>query len=207
MGYGKGGGSTADTYTKGHEDTYSDTNSSYEKKATFDPAGKQALTALGSNFGNVGNDSADALRYYKEQLSNSSINPYYRQMIEAQNKVANKQFADRLAQVRSSGYGGGVGRDTQNQSQAAADFTAQQQANNSNILANAYNQLQQQQQTSAGALGALDTARTNEMINFLNTLRGETGTGRVTTNSRTNKYSNSLTNNIWAEGGGGFGGS
>ena len=207
MGYGKGGGGTTESYSKGHEDTTGTASSAYNKSATFNPEAQQTLQALSGAFGNVGQNGTAAANYYKSQLGNTSVNPYYEQLIAAQNKTANKQLADRMAQVRSGGYGGGVARDTAAQSQAAADFTAQQQAGNSNLLANAYNTMQQNQQQSAGGLAGLDANQTNSAINFLQTLRGESGTGSTLSTSRTNKYNQSLGANQWAEGGGSFGGS
>jgi hypothetical protein len=206
MGQGSGSTTLTDTISKGHSNSTDVGNTSYNKYATFDPAASGALKALSANNGSVNNDANFASQYYKNNLTQGSMNPYVQQQIDAQNKVADSQFGNRMSQVRSGGYGGGVGASSINQSKLASDFTNQQQSNNMNLLAQAFTQQQQQQQASASGLSNLTNNQSINAQNFLSLLKGEGGTSTTTNLNRTDNAKRAYGSSNTVSGGGGFGG-
>jgi hypothetical protein len=161
------------------------TNTSYDRSATFLPQGQQTLNSLGGFYGGAAGQAAGANNFYQQQLSTpGGVNPYAQQVVDSTSKVADTDFKNRLAQVRSGGFRGGQGRDTINQSKFASDFTNQQQAQNAQTLLNAFQQQQGEKFASAQGLANNQT----QAQQFLALLRGETGDQQSTEQADWLKY-------------------
>jgi hypothetical protein len=172
MGWGASGSSTFN-FDKSKETGQSNktSNTSYDRRATFLPQGQQTLDSLAGFYGGAADQGRQANQFYANQLQGGGVNPYAQQVVDSQSKVADEQFKNRLAQVRSGGFRGGAGRDTINQSQFANSFTNQQQAQNMQTLLNAFQQQQGEKFASANALSQNQQAAQQ----FLGLLRGESG--------------------------------
>jgi hypothetical protein len=156
--------------------------SGYNQTATFNPQAQGAIDALSGNFGSFTGGGTDAAQTFLTSMlgQGGGMNPYAQQVVDANNAIANKDFNKRLAGVRSSGYGGGIGRDQINQGMFASDYTNQQNYNNSRLMLDAFSQGQDRQLGAAGALGGLDANSMAAAIQFINSLRGEQGTAQQT---------------------------
>lgn len=145
-------------------------------KTTFDPRADDVIKNLSGGLSTLGTgNSDDAANYYRSMLSpaGGGVNPYAQQVVDSQDKLAEGDFNRRLSGVRSSGMGGGIGRDLIDQGMFASDFTNKQHAWNAQTLLDAFNTQQGRQFDSAGALGNIDQAKYATAINFINSLRGQ----------------------------------
>ena len=203
MGQGSGSTTFSDSMQKGHTQTSENSNTAYDKNATFNPAGAGALSSLSGTYNNAGANSQAATDYYKQQMNGAQVNPYYSELAKAQGAQADQAYAQGLKQTRSAGYGGGVGADSINQNKLAANYANQKASNQANLLAQAFQQQQQQKNTGAQGLAG----QNSDVLNFLSLLRGESGTGDTTSTSRTDSNKRSLGSSNTISGGGGFGGS
>ncbi len=173
MGWGASASHTG-TFNKGKEygQEVTNTKGSFNNQAEFRPEGQQTLNSLAGYYGGVGNQLNTANRFYTNNVNGAGVNPYAQNVVDSSSKVAQEQFNNRLAQVRSGGFRGGAGRDTVNQSQFANSFTNQQQMQNMQVLMDAFKQQQGEKFASANALSQNGTAAQQ----FLALLRGESGT-------------------------------
>lgn len=202
---GQGGGSTNLQNTQSKQTGRNEVNANTEtsREATFRPEASGVLQALSGNLTNAGSYGGGAAEQYQKTLSEGGINPYVEQAIAANRPVADKQFGDRLAQVRSGGFRGGVGRDSINQGQFASDFTNQQALQDNQLRMNAYDTQSNQKMGAAGGLAGLDSQRLSAALGFLQALRGEqaTGTSRQVEDSLMFNKGQKLTNEVHADGG------
>lgn len=161
-----------------HEDsnTKQQANTDTTTKTTFDPRADDVIKNLSGGLSTLGTgNSDDAAAYYRNMLSPSGggVNPYAQQVVDSQDKLAENDYQRRLSGVRSSGMGGGIGRDLIDQGMFTSDFTNKQHASDAQILLDAFNTQQGRQFDSAGALGNIDQAKYATAINFINSLRGQ----------------------------------
>lgn len=148
----------------------------FSNRATFDPAAQGTIDTLSGAFGNVGQDVGTSSDFLKSMLMpNAGMNPYAQQVVDTQNKVSNQDFQNRLAGVRSGGYGGGIGRDLMDQGMFTSDFTNNQAAWNAKTLLDAFNQDRGMQLNAAGQLSGNDAGRLQGALEYLNTLKGQSG--------------------------------
>lgn len=131
----------------------------YDKSATFDPRADSMISSLSN---------------YTNQVNQPTVNPYAQQVVDAQNKLSADEFAKRLAGVKSSGYGGGIGGDLVKQGMFTSDFTNRQGASNTQTLLDAFQKGQDNQNTVA-----------DKALNLISLLRGETGTNEQQANTDT----------------------
>lgn len=179
----------------------SDTTNQFRTNATFRPEGQATLDALGGYYAGAAGNANQANRFYQQNLNNGGVNPYAQQVVDAQSKVANQDFSNRLAQVRSGGFRGGAGRDTINQGMFVSDFTNQQNAQNVKTLLDAFTQAQNERFASAGAL----SQNQNAAQSFLALLRGEEGDSRTQSKTDFTKYMKSQNEAAGISGGYGAG--
>ena len=202
---GQGGGST--TFDQGRSKTTGqntvNASTNTDRNATFRPEANGVLKALGGNLQDAGSYGSGAASYYQSQLQEGGVNPNVERVIAAQRPIADKQFGDRLAQVRSGGFRGGVGRDTINQGQFASDFTNQQNLGEAQMLNDAWNQQTQNKQGAASGLAGLDSQRLSAALGFLQSLRGEqaSGTSRQVEDMLQYNKNQKKTDSIWGSGG------
>lgn len=133
----------------------------YTKQASFDPRADTLLSSL-QNYGNT------------ELNQPGGVNPFAQQVVDSQDKLANTDFKNRLAGIKSSGYGGGIGSDLIKQGMFTSDFTGRQHANDAQTLLGAFNDSNTQKNTVA-----------NGALQLLSLLRGETGTNSQAANTDT----------------------
>jgi len=148
----------------------------FNNRATFDPKAQGTIDTLSGAFGNVGQDVGTSSDFLKSMLMpNAGMNPYAQQVVDTQNKISNQDFQNRLAGVRSGGYGGGIGRDLMDQGMFTSDFTNNQAAWNAKTLLDAFNQDRGMQLNAAGQLSGNDAGRLQGALEYLNTLKGQSG--------------------------------
>lgn len=174
-------------------DTQSSKDANYFKETTFDPRADSVIANLAGGLSNNNTANADnAANYYNSLLKQpAGANPYAQQVVDTQNKLSDADFQKRLAGVRSSGYGGGIGRDLVDQGMFTSDFTNRQASWNAQTLLDSFKTDQNQRMDSAGALANIDNAKYATAINFINSLRGEKGTSAedATSKSKTSSLS------------------
>lgn len=202
---GQGGGSTTLNRDRSKQTGTNtvDATTNTSREATFRPEASGILQALSGNLTNAGSFGGGAAAQYEKTLSEGGVNPYVQSTIEANRPVAQKQFSDRLAQVRSGGFRGGVGRDTINQGQFASDFTNQQALGENQMMVDAFNNQSQQKMGAAAGLAGLDSQRLSAALGFLQALRGEqaTGTSKQVENTLQYNKRQNQTDQIWGQGG------
>jgi hypothetical protein len=171
------GGSKKESVSQNTQEKTSGTSSgTYSSTPIFDPNAIGTLNALAGNLGSLGGDAGTASKFLTSLIGGGGgMNPYAEQVVAAQNRLAGPEFAKRLASVRSSGYGGGIGRDLIDQGMFASDFTNRQYDANARTLLDAWNADMGTKLTAAGGLAGLDQNKMGAALQFLNTLRGETG--------------------------------
>lgn len=147
-----------------------------------DPRAQGGLDALLREATGEGGEATDLSNFYRSQINAPGGNPYLENVISTNDAVANKTFRDRLAQVRSGGFRGGIGRDTINQGQFITDFTNTQARDNARLRYDDYNTGQGYRFNAASGLGGLGTNRAGAATSLLAALRGgaSEGTGRTT---------------------------
>lgn len=157
------------------QQTSGSSNGSYSAMPVFDPNAYGTINALGGMASNLGGAGNTAEGYLTQMLSGGGMNPYAERVVEGQNRLAGAEFDKRLAGVRSSGYGGGIGRDVIDQGMFVSDFTNRQYDANARTLLDAWNADQNNRLGATSQLGGLDSTRLQSALSFLNNMRGETG--------------------------------
>lgn len=159
-------------------------NANTTTQTTFDPRADDVIANLSGGLAQNNTNNADlAGQFYKNQVLSGLNNPYAQQVVDSQDKLAQADFDKRLSGVRSSGYGGGIGRDLIDQGMFTSDFTNKQHAWNAQTLLDAFNTDQGRRMDSAGALANIDNAKYATAINFINSLRGQKTTADETAKS------------------------
>lgn len=176
----------------------------FDRKATFDPRADAIIKSLTQAGGSNTDQKAVNASYLQSLQESNTGNPYVQDAIKGQNIEADKQFKNRLSQVRAGGYRGGVGRDTINQGNFVSDFTNKQYTDNARLLADNYQQAQGNRIAAASGLTNAETARQGSAIALLNTLRGEAGSTAQKTSGL--KRNDTRSRSIGLSGGASFGG-
>jgi hypothetical protein len=154
--------------------------SSFSSAPTYnDPRAQVAIDALAS--GAKGQTKyGDTLGNFFQSRMAGGVNPYVQGIVDSNNQLANTDFANRIAQVRSGGFRGGIGTDLVNQGMFTSDFTSRQHGANSQLLANAFDTGENRALAAAGGLGGLDQNSLQSAIALIAALRGEAGEGQQT---------------------------
>lgn len=188
-----GGGKKESTNQTQQQQTSGNSSGTYSAMPVFDPNAYGTINALGGMSGNLGRAGTTAEQYLTQMLSGGGMNPYAERVVEGQNRLAGAEFDKRLAGVRSSGYGGGIGRDFIDQGMFTSDFTNRQYDANARTLLDAWNADQNNRLGAASQLGGLDSTRLQSALSFLNSMRGEAGNQQQTQTGTSNTQSKGTT--------------
>ena len=156
----------------------------YDKTIVTDPRTNSTIDSLTGSLADTGKASGSATAFLNSMVGGQN-NPYAEQLVQANNKLADAEFKQRLAGIRSGGYGGGMGRDLLDQGIFTGNFTSQQNANNVKTLLDAFNTNQANGLNAAGQLSGIDANKYQAALQLISTLRGEKGTNDQSTNTET----------------------
>lgn len=174
-------------------------------KPTFDPRADALIASLSQSVADTGGGNDSASDFLKQTIASpGGVNPYAQQVVNSENKLADADFQKRLSGVRSSGYGGGIGRDLIDQGMFTSDFTDRQHASNAKTLLDAFKDNQGAQLSAAGQLSGIDATKLASALNLVNALRGQSGNTTQDSNTdtvsrdvtKTQQYNNSLSANF-----------
>ena len=203
----------SDTIQSSNQQENTTGSGTFNNKPVFNPEAQQTIDRLSGQFGNVGNDSAKSSDFLSSMLQPAGgMNPYAQQVVDTQNKLSNSDFNQRLAGVRSGGYGGGVGRDLIDQGMFTSDFTNKQAAWNAKTLLDAFNQDRGVQMSAAGQLGDMDYGKLQGALEYINSLKGQAGeqaqqaAANTTSSGKSSTKTSGTMSNIGASASAGAGG-
>lgn len=106
-------------------------------------------------------------------LASGKVSPYTEDIIKNSNVEADRNFAGRLAQTRAGAYRGGTAANIGKQGQLAANFSAQQGAENAKLRDSAFQSAQGNAAIGATGLASLGTQQQGLGTQLLALLRGE----------------------------------